>query len=284
MSLQLGPHRDGHASESTDWCEYFRRNSPSAAEFSWDDPYRLTPGERAAIAASIQQFQLGEGSDGKRLLQRGEAFSQTTGDPHFLTALTLFIREEQRHSAHLGRFMARQGIPILGRHWVDTVFRRLRVLSGLELSLRVLVTAELIAVPYYRALHDATRSPLLRAICRRILRDEAGHLEFQASMLARVAIARPRSRQCLVAAAHAVFLLGTSLLVWIGHHRVFIAAGYRLDQFLEETILGFLELNSLRRLLVNLLASGRTTKEAGCTLLSPGAGTAPSVRNSCAGI
>jgi hypothetical protein len=229
------------------WCAYFHRNSSCASDLPWDVPYRLTTGERTAITKSIQQFQLGEGSAGKRLLQRGEAFARAASDADFVAALTLFIREEQRHSAHLGRFMDQQGIPIAAHHWVDRVFRQLRGLAGLELSLRVLVTAELIAVPYYRALRDATASPLLRALCGRILRDEAGHLRFQAWMLARLGLARSRRGQWLSAAAHGVFLLGTSLLVWIEHHRVFIAAGYRLDQFLEETLLEFLELNITRR-------------------------------------
>lgn len=101
------------------------------------------------------------------------------------------MKEEQRHSACLLRFMQREGIPAASSHWVDTVFRRLRVLAGLELSLRVLVSAEIIAIPYYRALGAATRSPLLRAICARILQDEAVHLRFQASSLSRLSASRP---------------------------------------------------------------------------------------------
>jgi hypothetical protein len=251
-------------SVSAEWCEYFRNNSCTASDFPWDDAYRLTPGERRAIAKSIQQFQLGEGSDGKRLLRRGEAYARVAGDAEFLTALELLVREEQRHSAHLGRFMERQGIPIVAHHWVDTVFRRLRGLAGLELSLTVLVTAELIAVPYYRALREATRSPLLRAMCNRILRDEAGHLRFQAWMLARVGSGRAPLRQSLCAASHGIFVVGTAIVVWVGHRGVFGAAGYGLHQFLEETLLGFLELNVSRR----SLAGGRATGEMNHTLPS----------------
>ena len=279
MSLQPSPRPDGDAGESADWCEYFRSNSCAASDFPWDDAYPLTPGERSAIEKSIQQFQLGEGSDGKRLLGRGKAFARAVGDAGFLTALEHLVREEQRHSGHLGRFMERQGIPIVAHHWVDTVFRRLRGLAGLELSLTVLVTAELIAVPYYRALREATRSPLLRAICSRILRDEAGHLRFQAWMLSRVAFGRLRSRQWLMASAHGLFLLGASLLVWIGHRLVFARAGYALDQFLEETLMGFLELNISRR----SLARGRAAREMGRMLPFSRGETATSGRTSCAG-
>ncbi len=179
--------------------------------------------------------------------------------------MQLFIGEEQRHSAQLGEFMRRQGIATLRKHWVDSVFRRSRGLAGLELSLRVLVTAELIAVPYYRAVHDATRSALPRAICLRILRDEAGHLRFQGWMRARVGGGRGWLQLCLTAAAHGIFLAGTSLVVWLGHRRVFTAAGYTLDQFVEETMLGFLELSVARRRLAKPAEAGECWQQ-----LNPG--------------
>ena len=146
-------------------------------------------------------------------------------DPMFGAALDIFIKEEQQHSRYLAAFMESQSIPLLQRHWVDTVFRRLRGLAGLELSLTVLVTAELIAVPYYRALRGATSSPILKMICTRILEDESNHLKFQASMLARVAPARPAAVHGSLSELHRLFLLGTILVVWIEHRAVFEAAG-----------------------------------------------------------
>ncbi len=143
--------RNDGTNQSNGWCDYFRANRTTSADLPWDDAYKLTQGERLAIERSIQQFQLGEGAAGRRLLERGHAYSEAAGDPFFQEALTLFIKEEQRHSGHLLRFMRQQGIPAIGKHWLDSVFRRLRVFSGLELELRVLVTAEIIAVPYYRA-------------------------------------------------------------------------------------------------------------------------------------
>ena len=58
--------------------------------------------------------------------------------------------------------------------------------AGLELRMRVLATAEVLAIPYYTALRDATGSPLLRSICSRILAEEAEHLRFQAFTFARL--------------------------------------------------------------------------------------------------
>ncbi len=232
------------ASVSKAWCSHFLANRLDPREMPWDDPYILSVAERNAIQHSIQQFQLGEGSEGRRLLDRGRAHARAVGDPRFSEALSLFIKEEQRHSAHLLRFMRGQGIPQLSSHWVDSVFRRLRVLAGLELSLRVLVTAEIIAVPYYRALGRATASQLLRAISARILQDEAAHLRFQSSMLSRLGAARHPSLRRLVSRLHRIFLVGTLFVVWVEHGSVFRAAGYAFEEFALEALIEFAALES----------------------------------------
>lgn len=211
----------------------------TALHVSRNPSLQLTDDERRMIAPSIQQFQLGEGSRGERLLERGWRYARATNDPLFVGALDLFIREEQQHSAYLAAFMESQSIPLLKRHWVDTVFRKLRGLAGLELSLTVLVTAEIISVAYYRALRGATGSAILKMICTRILDDEASHLKFQASMLARIAAGRPSAVQRIVSATHRLFLLGTMSVVWLEHGRVFRAASYDFRRFGDETLREF---------------------------------------------
>jgi len=225
--------------ESASWCRYFLSRAVAPELLPWDDPAALSSAESHRMQGSIQQFQLGEGARGSRLLKRGQDFADATGDPDFVPALSLFVKEEQRHSAYLSRFMQREGIPAASSHWVDTVFRRLRVLAGLELSLRVLVSAEIIAIPYYRALGAATQSPLLQAICARVLQDEAAHLRFQASMLSRLSASRPLFADHIASAFHRLFLLITCLVVWFEHGRVFRAAGYSRGGFLAEAFWEF---------------------------------------------
>jgi hypothetical protein len=224
------------------WCSYFLANCLDPRELPWDDPYILTPAERRAIAKSIAQFQLGEGAEGRRLQDRGRKYAAEVDDAHFLQALSLFIKEEQRHSADLGRFMDAQGIPRLPNHWVDSVFRRIRVLAGLELCLRVLVSAEIIAVPYYRALGSATASGLLHAISSRIFHDEAAHLKFQSSMLSRLAKRRSSMPARVVWRLHRIFLVGACFLVWAEHAKVFRAAGYCFEDFALEALYEFANL------------------------------------------
>jgi rubrerythrin len=229
--------QSGHCAESRKWFTHFSLRSMTALHVCSNAALQLTEKERRTVMPSIQQFQLGEGSRGQRLLERGQQFGRAMNDPMFADALDRFIKEEQQHSRYLAAFMESQSIPLLQRHWVDTVFRRLRGLAGLELSLTVLVTAELIAVPYYRALRGATSSPILKMICTRILEDESHHLKFQASMLARVAPARPAAVQRTLSELHRLFLLGTILVVWIEHRAVFEATGYRFRRFKKETLL-----------------------------------------------
>jgi hypothetical protein len=208
---------------------------------------QLTSNEIAAITKSTQQFQLGEGSKGQRLLDRGKEYGREVRDPFFVGALDLFIKEEQQHSRYLEAFMQSQNIPVVGRHWVDSIFRKLRGIAGLELSLSVLVTAEIIAMPYYRALRDATGSPTLKNICRRILEDETTHLKYQASMLARLSAKRSRVLDRIAAALRRFFLFGTTIVVWFGHRPVFQAAGYNFARFKLETFFEFDELENCRK-------------------------------------
>lgn len=233
------------SSQSEFWRDYFARNLAVTALLPWHDAPALSPDQRAAIQSSIQQFQLGEGSSGRRLLDRARIFAAKLGDGAFVPALALFVREEQRHSSQLLRFMEREGIAAVPKHWVDSVFRRLRVLAGLELSLRVLVTAEIIAVPYYRALGAATTSPLLRGISERILEDEAAHLRFQASMLARLGARRSRATEWLAFRLHRLFLVGTTCVVWRGHRQVFQVSRRTYRDLVEDA---FAEFDGLERL------------------------------------
>ena len=235
------------SSQSRFWRDHFARNLAAEPFLPWNDIPALSADERAAIRSSVQQFQLGEGASGSRLLRYGRAFAEEIRDEDFAPALELFIREEQRHSRQLQRFMEREGIPALTRHWVDSVFRKLRVLAGLELSLRVLVTAEIIAIPYYRALAAATKSPLLRALCAQILEDEASHLRFQASMLARLGAKRPRTIEWLIFRLHQLFLLGTTGVVWRGHGKVFRAARQTYGALVGDSVTEFLGLERVSR-------------------------------------
>jgi len=96
----------------------------------------------------------------------------------------------------------------------------MRKLAGLECMVTVLITAECWAAPYYRTVYRVSSCPALRAICRRILREEAQHLLYQASTLAVLQRLRSFWWRRLTYAAQHVLLAGTCVTVWAQHGRL----------------------------------------------------------------
>jgi hypothetical protein len=239
------------------WHRHFWGNRNSARGLPWSDAYQLSALERAVVGRSIQQFQLGEWARGRGFKRRAAAERALAADAWFLPALELFIAEEQRHSRILGQFLDREGMPRFERQWTDTVFRRLRKLAGLEVCAMVLVTAEVLAIPFYQALRDATRSELLRSICVRILCDEAAHVNYQALTLGLVRRPMGERARAIRFFCHALFFRGTALLLWQQHRKVFRAAGWGFVRFWNEARREFAHL----QLGIERLAAGRRCAE-----------------------
>jgi hypothetical protein len=216
------------------WHRHFLEQRATGHAFPCDDSDRLSAAERRLVGRSIQQFQLGEWARGRGLVRRASAHLVLGTDSWFLPALELFIAEEQEHSAILGRFLDHERIPRLTNHWLDAVFRRLRKLAGLELCATVLVTAEVLAIPFYQALRDATHSRLLRGICERILCEEAAHLRFQALTLGLIRHPLGKEARVIRALCHTILFRGTAWLLWQQHRRVFRAAGWNLRRYWRE--------------------------------------------------
>lgn len=218
------------ARTSLEWCAYYAANAV-AANVPWTSTVRLADDERRAIAASVQQFQLGESSEGRHLHAAARAYAARTGDHAYLSAIESFIREEQRHARDLGRFLMREEIPFTKQSWPDAVFRWLRRGAGLEVTVSVLLTAEIMAQVYYAALHDATESPILRALCDRILTDEAAHVRFQAERLGMLRDGRGSVGVTLAVAAQRTLFAATALIVWTGHRAVFERGGFSFRRY-----------------------------------------------------
>ena len=178
---------------SAQWLVYFRTNAERLLCVPWDTGAGLTPAEREVIAGSLPSWQLGETSDGSRLIAAARHHAAKTGDPDFVEVIRLFIGEEQRHGEELGRFLDLAGVQRKTWDWGDAVFRIFRhLLTRIEVSAAVLITVEVHALVYYNAIRRATGSRVLRQICRQILRDEVPHVRFQCERLAILHRHRPR--------------------------------------------------------------------------------------------
>ena len=216
-----------------DWASHFQTNDwTTTPNLDWGSAPHLTSDELRCVAPSLRQFQLGENSEGRNLKARAAEFATSHGIPHLGEATVVFIQEEQRHSAVLGRFLQREGVSLLEGDPIDGAFRWLRKLAGFELAVTVLSTAECIAVPYYSAVRDATQSELLQRICAAILRDEALHLCYQGHVLSLFSRGRGFWRESVTRTLHRLLLLGAGCVVYAQHSRLFRAAGMPLDKFL----------------------------------------------------
>jgi hypothetical protein len=208
------------------WYVYFLKNARRCRPIPWEKGVEASPAELSAICRSLQSWQRGETSEGNHLRALSARYAARIGDSDYPAAINLFIREEQRHGALLGRFLDLAGAGQVSSDWGDFLFRAARkALTSIEVWTTPVVMIETLAVVYYDAIRRATGSAVLRTICAQILADEIPHLRFQCERLAN--LFRRRRRPALVATtlAHRVFFLAMVLLVWTGHRRGLRAGG-----------------------------------------------------------
>lgn len=213
------------------WKAYFENNQDHFDSLDTSKDNGLNKDERKAIFKSIQQFQKGENSEGKNLYN----FAKAWGNEDYFETIKLFIKEEQTHALVLGTFMKANDIPKIKNHWVDGVFRGLRKFGGLENSLNVLLTAEVIAAIYYRALKKATANTMLVNICDQIILDEEMHINFQSKTLGYLYTGKGSFARFKSVAFKRILMAGTISVVWMYHHQVYRKGGYSMIQFAIET-------------------------------------------------
>ncbi len=217
------------------WIEHFELNRRRQPAQPWERGAKLTHAERFIVIDSIRQFQLGESGEGRHIKKCAAVHARRIDDLDYPDAMHLFIAEEQRHSAMLGQYLDLAHERRLTKSKVDGIFRWLRHLMGLELSLIVLSTAEVVASVYYRALRDATECDLLQSICRRILRDEAAHLAFHRDRFLILRWNRSLVTRSILRLMHHCLLMVTLLPVWWCHARVFRAGGISFFKLTHDT-------------------------------------------------
>jgi hypothetical protein len=214
------------------WCRYFKRNAACERTIPWELGADATLAELARIVPSLRGWQLGETSDGSHLLAAAANYARKVNDPAFLDAVRLFIREEQRHGENLGRFLDAAGVPRARFDWGDWLFRSVRYfLPSMEVWATPVVMVETHAMVYYNALRRATRSRVLRAICRQILSDEVPHIRFQCERLAILHRNRRSGSLALTRLVHKLLFTGITLAIWAGHRRALRAGGYNFSRF-----------------------------------------------------
>jgi hypothetical protein len=212
---------------SGQWLAYFRANDANLLPIPWEEGAGVSSPELAEIVDSLRAWQLGETSDGSRLLRAAQKHAERIGDPGFVDVIRLFIAEEQRHGETLGLFLDAAGVPRAKRDLGDSLFRVFRhFLMQMEVWVTVVVIIEVHAMLYYAAIRRATGSAVLRRICEQILRDEVPHIRFQCERLAIIHRRRGRAFRWLTMRAQRVLFVGITLAIWVGHRRALRAGGF----------------------------------------------------------
>jgi hypothetical protein len=210
-----------------EWSAHFRGNALRCRPIPWERGNEASAAELERIARSLQAWQLGETSDGRHLRAAAARYAEQVGEPGWAHAVDLFIREEQRHGAMLGRFLDLAGVGRVRADWGDRLFRLARyLLPTMETWTTPVVMVEVLALVYYNAIRRATSSAVLSGICSQILSDEIPHIRFQCERLASILRGRGMAGSALTALAHRLFFVLIVLLVWLGHRRALRAGGY----------------------------------------------------------
>ena len=213
------------------WHNYFKQNKVATVDIPWQRENDLSLREKSLIAKSIATFQLGEHSEGRHLLTFAAAYAQANDNPHIVPITKYFIAEEQNHAALLKKFMALHGIEALRKNWTDSIFRKLRKHLKFEVSVTVLITAEILSLVFYDALKNATNSLLLKELCHKILRDEAAHIQYEAELIEHIRRQKSLSAKLLAGFLHSFLFFGTTLVVYLAHKKVIRHGGYNFTRF-----------------------------------------------------
>ena len=223
-----------------DWLTYFENNATQQNTIPWDTNDELTEQEHQRIKRSIAAFQLGEYSEGKGLLKAAQHYSKAHHINELVSITRCFVKEEQHHASILKRFMDKHNIPVIRKNWTDTIFRRLRRDVGYELSISVLITAEIVALVYYKALRNCTKSTTLQLICEKIYRDELAHVQYESELLNAIRRHYNLVQRLLIQYAHQLLFLGTVTAVFFEHRPVLMHGGYPFLKFWKACWVEFL--------------------------------------------
>ncbi len=219
---------------SEKWIAHFTANAKEK-RIDWSVQPAITKEEKQQVISSLQAWQLGETSDGSHLLCAATQYARSIYEPAYIDAVTLFIKEEQKHGNNLGRYLDAIGEPRIQKNWGDTLFRKIRYFNtSMELWTLAVITVESAAQVFYQALKDATQCSLLKAICTDILVDEAYHISFQTERMKIMYDRKSKLKKSLLNNIYLFFYCSTTLVVWMAHKKVFVAGGNTFKSYLRK--------------------------------------------------
>ena len=216
------------------WVLHFTQNLQKQ-RINWSITPNITAAEKKTILDSLQAWQLGETSDGSQLLCAATKYATAIGEPVYIDAIALFIKEEQKHGNNLGKYLDAIDEPRIQHNWGDTLFRKIRHIHlSMEWWTLAVITVESAAQVFYQCLKDATNCKLLKQICTDILIDEAFHIDFQVERMNIMYNRKSNSTRWLRKQFYKLFYFATILVIWMAHKKVFSANGSSFKQYMRK--------------------------------------------------
>jgi hypothetical protein len=224
---------------SQEWFDHFEKNL-KVKRVDWEILPAINKEEMTKILSSLQAWQLGETSEGKNLLHASTLYAEKIGDPVYPQAVSLFIKEEQKHGNNLGKYLDLIGQPRIKKDWGDSLFRKIRYFNAsMELWTLAVITVESTAQVFYQSLKNATGCVLLKQICTDILIDEASHIDFQFERFFIIYRNKSIASRTFARAFYALFYFSTILVVWMAHRKAFNAGGNSFKRYWSKMTLKY---------------------------------------------
>jgi hypothetical protein len=215
---------DHPALDYSRWITHFTQNRARRAEPDWSVPVKIRPEVVAPMVRSLEQFQLGDGGGPASLIAYdAERFRSQTEEMRVI--VDLWFAEEREHSRLLGCAVGRFGGKPITSHWSFTAFCQCRRAIGVRGELQILLLTEIVSTAYYRVMRRHCEDPAVRAMCRRILRDEAGHVSFHCDRLTAEGRSPRGLPGALWTAQFWIFGHAAATMLWINHGKCLTSLG-----------------------------------------------------------
>ena len=218
----------------TRWIKHFEGNRLDRPEPAWDSLLAVPEGKRAALARSLAEYQLGDGGGHCRLIAI-DAESVRGASAEMRLLIDLWFAEEREHSRLLKCAVDRLRGTLVRSTFAFRLFNGIRRLLGVQFEMLVLLIVEIVSTGYYRLIRRHCDDEPIAAMCRLILRDEAGHIAFHRDRLASRHVNGPGA-----AFGAAFHFLGyaCAAFLWVGHGRDLRTIGATRRELFREVTAG----------------------------------------------
>ena len=203
------------------WIAHFEANRLNRPEPDWSALLSMPEKKRLLLAASLAEYQLGDGGGPCQLIARdAERFLGTSEDAR--RVVELWFAEEKEHSRLLAGAVRRVRGEFVQSTFAFTLFCQVRRWMGVQFELMVLLLVEIVSTGYYRLIRHHVGDKPIAAMCRLILRDEARHVEFHRD---RLSARYPNGVSWFWRTRFRALGYACVAFVWLGHGRCLRALG-----------------------------------------------------------